>query len=124
MRIQGDGWPLCGACEEQLGTEADAFLCAKCLRKLPSELRRRVLNAEEHQTRQARSEALAYLGVAVEERRMSLPRRSAHDVVSATCRCGSGRVIEQKNFVTGETDYQCDKCGNRVPQSRRRPMAV
>lgn len=99
MRIQGDGWPLCGACDEQLGTEADAFLCAKCLRT-------------------------AYLGVAVEERRMSLPRRSAHDVVSATCRCGSGRVIEQKNFVTGETDYQCDKCGNRVPQSRRRPMAV
>ena len=107
---------LCGACELELPVKDDVFICRGCMAKLPDDLRKEVLTAEEQYQYRARRKALEALGVAALNRKINLKReRKPRD---PKCSCKNPLIMKQAGIFGGD-ETVCGNCCRRIVSTRR-----
>lgn len=100
---------ICGSCRVNVEQSTNVFLCAKCLRSLPDEIRRGVMNAGGEEARAARRTALIALGATeVVEAQLAIPRGPRERKED----CGHKSYRFRQASILGGDDEVCDECGH------------
>lgn len=103
----------CAACREDELQERQ-FLCRQCLERLPDDVRRNLLRAEEWDSLQVKRDALRALGIDPNTRDISLPQKPEPPKNKCACENVKPHEVSFQRMLTGsETPYH-RKCGLRV----------